>query len=71
MNRPTRLHAARSASFLIVVWGLPGPAALFAGPTESAWNFVRVGTATLATGELDRGAYSKLGPWPRTDGEYL
>ena len=71
MNRPTRLHAAHPALLLIVVWGLTEPAALFAGPTESAWNFERVGTATLATGALDRGAYSKLGPWPRTDGEYL
>jgi hypothetical protein len=44
---------------------------LEAGPTEAAWNFERVGVATVADGVLDRGAYSKLSPWPDTDGPYL
>ena len=40
-------------------------------PGESAWNFERVGTMVTADGETDLRAYSKLGPWPNTDGNIL
>jgi hypothetical protein len=42
-----------------------------AGPQERAWNIERVGVATLADGKPDLIAYSKLAPWPNTDGRYL
>ena len=40
-------------------------------PGEDALNFVRVGTGTTADGATDRNAYSKMGPWPGTDGSLL
>ena len=42
-----------------------------AEPTEGAWNFERVGIATLPDGQLDLASFSKLSPWPYTDGDYL
>ena len=45
--------------------------ALVAEPTEGAWNFERVGIATLPDGRLDLASFSKLAPWPNTDGDYL
>ncbi len=42
-----------------------------AEPAESAWNLQRVGTGTTSDGEVDLGAYSKMSPWPHTDGRYL
>jgi hypothetical protein len=42
-----------------------------AQPHESAWNIERVGTSVTATGAADRGAFSKLSPWPQTDGRYI
>ena len=50
-----------------VLW----PALAFAEPTEGAWNFKRVGIATLPDGQLDLASFSKLAPWPNTDGDYL
>jgi hypothetical protein len=46
-----------------------GPAS--GGPVESAWNIERVGTSVTADGAADLGAFSKLSPWPDTDGRYL
>jgi hypothetical protein len=40
-------------------------------PDVRAWNFERVGSVTTADGSIDRAAYSKLAPWPDTDGHYL
>lgn len=42
-----------------------------AEPTEGAWNFERVGIATLPGGQLDLASFSKLSPWPYTDGDFL
>ena len=38
---------------------------------EDAWNFERIGTAVTADGQIDVGAYAKLGPWPSPDGNIL
>lgn len=43
----------------------------FAEPFESAWNIERVGTSVTAEGDTDLGAFSKLSPWPETDGRYI
>ena len=48
---------------------MPGPTA--AGPAEGSRNIERVGTGTTSDGKVDLGAYSKLAPWPDTDGSYL
>lgn len=58
------LSVALGAAFFVM-----GPAA--AGPTESAWNIERAGTSVTAHGDVDLGAFSKLSPWPDTDGRYL
>ena len=36
-----------------------------------SWNFVRVGQAMLSDGTPDLMAFSKLAPWPGTDGDFL
>jgi hypothetical protein len=41
-----------------------------AGPVEAAWNMERVGIAYNG-GKIDLGPYSKLAPWPHTDGRYM
>ncbi len=41
------------------------------GPVEDAVNIKYVGSATTSDGQVDLGAYSKLAPWPDTDGRYL
>ena len=38
---------------------------------ENAWNFERIGTAVTADGDIDLGAYAKLGPWPNPDGNII
>lgn len=38
---------------------------------ERAWNFERLGTAKTADGNIDLGAYAKLGPWPNPDGNII
>jgi hypothetical protein len=40
-------------------------------PVEDAWNVEQVGFAVTAAGVADVGAFSKLSPWPDTDGQYL
>lgn len=35
------------------------------------WNFERVGTARTQDGNVDLGAYAKLGPWPNPDGNII
>ncbi len=52
-------------------WQLLQPTDLAAGPTEGAWNFERVGIGTLPDGRIDLASFSKLAPWPNTDGDYL
>jgi len=42
-----------------------------AEPFEDAWNFERVGIGTIPDGRLDLASFSKLAPWPHTDGDYL
>ena len=42
-----------------------------AGPLESASNIEPVGRGVAASGRVDLGAFSKLSPWPDTDGRYL
>ncbi len=41
------------------------------GPSEGAWKLQRVGIGTTSDGKIDLGSYSKLAPWPNTDGRYL
>jgi hypothetical protein len=48
-----------------------GTAATQKGPAEGARNMQRVGAATGSNGKIDLGPYSKLAPWPNTDGRYL
>lgn len=40
------------------------------GPKARAWNMELVGTAQNS-GHVDTGGYSKLAPWPDTDGQYF
>lgn len=42
-----------------------------AEPPAAVWNFERVGMAALPDGRPDPQAYSKLAPWPETDGTML
>jgi hypothetical protein len=41
------------------------------GPAEGARNMQRIGAAVGSDGKIDLGPYSKLAPWPETDGRYL
>ena len=54
-----------------MAWEHGGSVVEAAEPGESAWNIQRVGTGTTSDGEVDLGAYSKMSPWPDTDGRYL
>jgi len=65
------LSVRRNAGRLLGLTALlaTGPAA--AGPTEGAWNIERAGASVTARGDIDLGAFSKLSPWPDTDGRYL
>lgn len=47
------------------------PIARPTGPAEGSRNLERVGMGTTADGKKDLGPYSKLTPWPNTDGNYL
>ena len=40
-------------------------------PDARNWNFERVGQAMLSDGKPDLMAFSKLAPWPYTDGDFL
>ncbi len=63
--------SSRAASITIICAQLFLPSEVVAEPTEGAWNFERVGMATLPDGNLDLASFSKLAPWPNTDGDYL
>jgi hypothetical protein len=56
---------------LCIAWQFLLPASVSAEPTEGASNFERIGIGTLPDGQTDLGSYSKLAPWPNTDGDYL
>jgi len=64
-------RSCRSACITIVYAQLLLSFVATAEPTEGAWNFERVGMATLSNGQLDLASFSKLAPWPNTDGDYL
>jgi hypothetical protein len=64
-------RCARLLSILVL-----GTTVLSAADAPSAsdapiWNFTRVGEAVLPDGSRDPQSYSKLAPWPDTDGQYL
>jgi hypothetical protein len=42
-----------------------------AGPVEGSRSLGRVGIGTTSDDQVDLGPYSKLAPWPDTDGGYL
>jgi hypothetical protein len=49
----------------------PPPAAAPAEDTSQVWNFTPVDLARGADGSADRHSFSKLAPWPLTDGRTL
>jgi len=59
------------AIVVLVTGDIVAMRAASAGPTESAWNIERVGTSVTSAGATDLGAFSKLSPWPSTDGRFL
>jgi hypothetical protein len=61
---------AQLACTLALGWLLAPPTATAAGPTESVWNTERVGIGYNGD-TIDLGPYSKMAPWPETDGHYL
>ena len=63
-----RLSLATSA---VVAASIAAMCPVLAGPTEGAWNIERIGTGVTADGTHDFGAFSKLSPWPNTDGRYF
>ena len=65
------LDLARGIFIAVMGWQLLQPTNLAAGPTEAAWNFDRAGIGTIPDGRLDLASFSKLAPWPYTDGDYL
>ena len=46
------------------------PVAAQDASSQNAWNMEWVG-ASLDKGQVDVQSYSKLAPWPDTDGQYL
>jgi hypothetical protein len=38
---------------------------------EDVWNIEQIGNAVTSDGQVDLGGYSKLAPWPNTDGRYF
>ncbi|HUJ90431.1 MAG TPA: hypothetical protein VLX12_09565 [Syntrophorhabdales bacterium] len=70
MNR--RLIAISLLAYTLSgAWLLGIPNLTAAGPVEDSRNLERVGIGTTSDGQVDLGAYSKLAPWPDTDGHYL
>jgi len=60
--------------YIATLWAvqpLGRPEVAAAGQVEAAQNIQRVGTGITADGNIDLGPYSKLAPWPNTDGRYL
>jgi hypothetical protein len=71
MRKPGSIVFALFACALAVGWLLGTPSiAAVNGPTESAWNTERVGIGYNGD-TIDLGPYSKMAPWPETDGHYL
>ena len=58
------------AALLFSYAAFAGVAAAQDAPLPNAWNMESVGAAQN-NGQVDVGAYSKLAPWPDTDGQYL
>jgi len=76
MKKSGLLTMALFASALSLGLLLGPPTVAAAGPIEAAWNMEQVGTGfwiNPITGkeEVDPGPYSKMGPWPHTDGRYM
>ena len=71
MKKSRSLSLSQGALIATLCGQLLQPTNLAAGPTQGAWNFERVGAATLADGRLDLASFSKLAPWPNTDGDFL
>ena len=71
MKATHRRGSTYGALVVALILPLVLPAGSRAEPTEGAWNFERVGIATLPNGQLDLASFSKLSPWPYTDGDYL
>jgi hypothetical protein len=69
MKKSNRITIALMACALSVGWLLCATEAA-AGPVEATWNIEEVGVA-FSGDQVDLGPYSKLSPWPRTDGRYL
>jgi hypothetical protein len=71
MKKPRLIGFAIFACTLSVAWFFGIPNLTTAGPTEGALNLERVGNGTAGDGKVDLAPYSKLAPWPNTDGHYL
>ena len=71
MKKLRVIASAIFACMLTVVWFLAISNLAAAGPTEGARNLERVGVGTTSDGQIDLAPYSKLAPWPNTDGNYL
>jgi hypothetical protein len=59
---------------ILLAAGIIISAAYAADSTEDTscnWNFERVGTAALPNGNADPQSFSKLAPWPNTDGNLI
>lgn len=70
--RRLKLVLGSFALALPVAWLLFNSSTISAvGPVEDAWNLEYVGRAVTSNGQDDPGAYSKLAPWPDSDGRYL
>ena len=62
------------ASALALTWVVGTAMTALAEPPEESWNFTLLGAVDVAVGntnaDLSR-AYSKIAPWPDTEGTYL
>jgi hypothetical protein len=70
MRKSWLLILAVLACALSVGWLLGSPMVAAAGPVEASQFIEELGIA-FNEGHVDLGPYSKLSPWPRTDGRYL
>ncbi len=71
MKKPRAIGVAILACTLSMAWFFGIPNLTTAGPTEGALNIERVGIGKTSDGQVDLAPYSKLAPWPNTDGRYL
>jgi hypothetical protein len=62
-----------SVAIILAVWmtRFTANAADSTEDTTTNWNFERVGAAVLPNGDTDPQSYSKLSPWPYTDGNLI